>query len=82
MARVLAPAKLAAPVAAVWDRVGDFNAVPQWHPAIWANRLEDGGRVRRVSVVGGGESVERLIAHDVTRSYSYELADGPMPVSR
>lgn len=83
MALVVAQAQLAAPAAEVWDRAGDFNAVPQWHPAIWASRLEDDGRVRRVSVVGGGESVERLIAHDdVTRSYSYELLNGPMPVSR
>ena len=83
MAHVQAETRLSAPAAAVWDRVGDFNAVQQWHPAISASRLEDGGTVRRVSVAGGGESVERLTARDdAARRYSYELVSGPMPVSR
>jgi hypothetical protein len=64
MAHVQAETRLSAPAAAVWDRVGGFNAVPRWHPAISASRLEDGGTVRRVSVAGGGESVERLTDHD------------------
>ena len=83
MAHVLAETQLPAPAADVWDRIGDFNAVPQWHPAIWASRLEDGGTVRRVSAAGGGQSVERLTDHDDSaRRYSYELVDGPMPVSQ
>jgi hypothetical protein len=47
---------------------------------IEASRPEDGGRVRRVSLTGGGETVERLVGCDDAR-YSYALVEGPLPVS-
>jgi hypothetical protein len=66
MASVSAQARLSAPAAQVWDRIGDFNGVPQWHPAIDDSRLEHGGQVRRVAVAGDGQTVERLLSHDDT----------------
>ena len=41
----------------VWKLIGKFNALPDWHPAIQSSKLEDGGRLRRLSILGGGEVV-------------------------
>ena len=69
--------------AAVWNYVGDFNGLARWHPAIAASELEDGGQVRRLTLRGGGEIVERLLAHDnAQRSCSYSITAGPLPVKR
>ncbi|MCP5146045.1 MAG: SRPBCC family protein [Gammaproteobacteria bacterium] len=65
----------------LWDVVGKFNALPEWHPMIQASKLEDGGRIRRLSIVGGGEIVERLEQIDAEdRMYRYSIISGPMPV--
>lgn len=37
--------------------------------------------MRRVSLTGGGETVERLVGRDDARRYSYALVEGPLPVS-
>ena len=44
----------------LWELIGGFNALPQWHPAVQKSELEEGGSVRRLSLAGGGEIVERL----------------------
>ena len=35
----------------VWKLIGKFNALPDWHPAIQSSKLEDGGRLRRLSIL-------------------------------
>ncbi len=32
----------------VWKMIGQFNALPEWHPAVSSSKLEDGGRIRRL----------------------------------
>lgn len=66
----------------VWKLIGKFNALPDWHPAIQSSRLEDGGRLRRLSILGGGEVVERLETIDEKdRLYRYSIVSGPLPVA-
>ena len=66
----------------VWNLVGQFNALQDWHPAIESSDLEDGGKVRRLSLVGGGEIVERLERiDDQEHSYRYAIESSPLPVS-
>lgn len=66
----------------VWKLIGQFNALPDWHPAVASSKLEDGGRIRRLSLLGGGEIVERLeqIEHG-DRLYRYSIVSGPLPVA-
>ena len=62
--------------------VGQFNALPDWHPAITASKLEDGGKIRRLSLFGGGEIVERLEQIEPgDRLYRYSIVSGPLPVA-
>jgi hypothetical protein len=80
MARTSATVVLPTSADVVWETIGDFNRVADWHPAISASKLEESGQLRRVSVTGGGESVERLTGQG-PHWYSYQLVSGPMPVS-
>jgi hypothetical protein len=66
----------------VWKLVGQFNALPDWHPAITSSKLEDGGKIRRLSLFGGGEIVERLEQIEPgDRLYRYSIVSGPLPVA-
>ncbi len=80
----MADVKLSIPVAAstaqVWDTIGNFNAMADWHPAVERSELEDGGSVRRLHLVGGGEIVEKLEASKDGQSYTYSILEGPLPV--
>jgi len=66
----------------LWELIGGFNALPNWHPAVERSELEEGGSVRRLSLLGGGEIVERLEKmSDDEFAYTYSIVDSPLPVS-
>jgi len=66
----------------LWKLIGKFNALPDWHPAVVSSKLEDGGRIRRLSLVGGGDIVERLEQIEQgDRLYRYSIVSGPLPVA-
>jgi hypothetical protein len=66
----------------VWDIIGHFNALPDWHPGVESSELEEGGKVRRLSLVGGGTIVERLERiDDSDRRYRYSILESPLPVT-
>lgn len=71
---------IAASPDAVWERMRNFNALSEWHPAVAtgpADRGNNAGSVRRLGLHGGGEIIETLLAHsDAERSYSYRAQDG------
>lgn len=81
MSKVEMSTELAVSPAQLWQVIGGFNALADWHPAVASSELEDGGKVRRLKLVGGGEIVERLIESDDNEHlYSYEIIDAPLPV--
>jgi len=58
----------------VWELIGGFNAVPDFHPAIKASAFEEGGMVRCLTLLDGARLWERLLHFDAeTRSYSYSI---------
>jgi hypothetical protein len=66
----------------VWEMVGRFNALPEWHPAVEKSELEDGGKIRRLTLVGGGSIVERLEKMDKDgHVYRYSIVESPLPVA-
>ncbi|MGI9305637.1 MAG: SRPBCC family protein [Gammaproteobacteria bacterium] len=70
------------PADQVWEIVGRFNALPDWHPAVEKSELEDGGKLRRLSLVGGGSIVERLEQLDEEEQlYRYSIIESPLPVA-
>ena len=87
MAEVFVSAVIGAPAARVWAVVRDFNALPDWHPAIAASRIEEGrppdqvGCVRAFSLTDGGQIRERLLAlSDYDFSVTYAILESPMPL--
>ena len=74
----------------VWSRIRDFNALPQWHPAIADSRIENSepavgvGCVRHFHTRDGGMIREKLLAlsdYDYSFSCSYEILESPMGVT-
>ncbi|MFQ5993916.1 MAG: SRPBCC family protein [Acidiferrobacterales bacterium] len=66
----------------LWDLIGQFNGLPDWHPAVEKSELEEGGQVRRLNLVGGGTFVERLEKLDEDEHlYRYSIEESPLPVA-
>lgn len=79
---------IAVPVDRVWDRVRDFNGLPNWHPAATDSRIEDGhangqvGCVRNFALTdGSGRIRETLLSiSNPERTLTYDmLGGGPLP---
>ncbi|GAB4239556.1 MAG: SRPBCC family protein [Kiloniellaceae bacterium] len=84
MAKVSSSAELPVSAKTVWAVIGNFNALPDWHPAVEKSELkkEDGGTLRKLSLVGGGSIEEKLEQiDDKERLYTYSIVSGPLPVS-
>jgi hypothetical protein len=88
MARVYVSSVLTAPVARVWDRVRDFNALPRWHPLIRESRIENGepsdkiGCVRNFRLQNGDLIRERLLGlSDYDYFCTYSILESPMPLT-
>lgn len=82
MAKVDEMQALAASAEQVWRLIGGYGALSEWHPGVERSVLEDGGRVRRLSLHGGGSLLERLHAFsERERSYAYSIEEGPLPVA-
>ena len=88
MARVYTSSIIDAPVAKVWERVRDFNALPRWHPAIRDSRIENGepsdriGCVRDFHLQNGDRIRERLLGlSDYDYFCTYSILESPMPLT-
>jgi len=66
----------------VWKLIGQFNALPEWLPPVESSELEEGGKMRRLSLFGGGEIVERLERlDDEQHRYRYSIQSSPLPIT-
>ena len=84
MTEVKLAQELPVPAQAVWSLIGGFNGLPDWHPAVEKSetKTEDGVKVRTLTLVGGGQIVERLDSADEhARTYTYSILSGPLPVA-
>ena len=83
MASVSIRTPVRAPAAALWDMVGRFNTLGQWHPLVRRSDTRGSGKgaMRRLRMMSGGTLVERLEhISDVERVYLYSVFAGPLPV--
>ncbi len=84
MAKVSMSMDLGAQGKTVWDLIGGFNALPDWHPAVEKSEIVGDGKgsVRTLHLVGGGTITERLEQlDDEGKSYSYSILSSPLPVA-
>jgi uncharacterized protein YndB with AHSA1/START domain len=85
MSKVSLSTQLPVPARTVWDTIGGFNALAKWHPAIAKSEETKKGEstIRTLTLHGGGSIVERLDAKDdKSRTYSYSILEGPLPVAK
>jgi Polyketide cyclase / dehydrase and lipid transport len=87
MIRVYTSSVIDAAADTVWSRIRDFNALPQWHPAIADSRIESNqpsdrvGCIRHFHTRDGGMIRERLLAlSDYDYTIVYEILESPMGV--
>ncbi len=84
MTKVSMSANLGVSADQLWDMIGGFHSLSDWHPAIEKCDIEEDGKVtlRRLYLAGGGEIVERLEqSDDDERSYSYSIVSSPLPLN-
>lgn len=68
----------------VWQAIGNFCGIADWHPAIAKCEMtqRDGATTRSLTLRGGGTIVERQTGRDDSAMrYSYMALSGPLPVS-
>ncbi len=85
MSKVSLSTKLPVPARTVWDTIGGFNTLAKWHPAVARSDETKKGAatVRTLTLHGGGSIVERLESKDdKSRSYTYSILEGPLPVQK
>ena len=68
--------------AEVWNLVGDFCDIDDWHPSLAACSLKvvDGGLHRILTTVDGAEFSEKRIAKEPGLSYTYSIVSSPLPI--
>src|SRR3546814_16076085 len=84
MTKVSSTAELPVSAKTVWAVIGNFNALPDWHPAVEKSEMKkrDGGTLRKLSLVGGGTIEEKLEKIDAKeRRYTYSIVSGSLPVT-
>jgi uncharacterized protein YndB with AHSA1/START domain len=88
VARSYASTVIAAPADQVWERIRDFNGLPEWHGGMVAeSEIEEGkagdqvAGVRSFKLADGTHLRERLLEHsDLERSYTYSFEKTPFDV--
>jgi len=68
----------------VWQAIGDFCSIAEWHPAVTrcAASDQDGATLRTLTTVDGAVLVERRVQHsEEGMSYSYQIVESPLPVA-
>lgn len=80
-------AVIAATPEKVWDVVGDFGALAEWHPVVPPSTIEGGvdantpGAVRAFAIDGEVLSREELLTYDASaHRFTYSLLQVPLPV--
>lgn len=68
----------------VWNMVGDFCDVDDWHPAVATCVLKviDGSLHRVLTLNDGAEFIEKRIAVEPGLSYTYTIVSSPLAVER
>lgn len=87
MARIYISSIIGAPVGAVWERVRDFNGLPEWHPLIGESRIENGepadrvGCIRVLTLRDGSTVREQLLGlSDFDLFCTYSILESSMGV--
>ncbi len=69
------------PIIKVWDKIGGWCAIKDWHPVITdCKEIRNGEQIRRILTLDGGGEVKELLTGENENSYSYIIESGVLPV--
>lgn len=76
--------ELTAPATEVWNLIGDFCDIDDWHPSVSACSLKvvDGSLVRVIITRTGDEIIQKRIAEEPGLSYTYTTVSSSMPLQK
>jgi hypothetical protein len=87
MTKVYVSSMLAAPADQLWERIRDFNGLPDWHPLIANSRIENNwpadkvGCIRNFNLKDGANIREQLLMlSDYDYTCMYSILESPMGV--
>lgn len=76
---------IAAPPEKVWETIGNFCGIGDWHPAVenCEASMQDGKAIRKLTIKGGEGTIleSELSRSEDKMSYSYAVLDGILPVA-
>ncbi|MDX2309298.1 MAG: SRPBCC family protein [Hyphomicrobium sp.] len=74
--------KVEAERAALWEKIGGWCAISEWHPAVEKCEAtkEGDAEFRTLTLKSGGVIKERLLERG-TATYKYEIIESPLPVT-
>lgn len=80
---ITSSATVAANPAVVWNTIGDFCDIDDWHPGIVSCSLEarDGAVHRRLTLGDGAPVLEQLVSSQADMSYTYKIIEAPLPIT-
>lgn len=71
-----------APVSKVWEKIGGWCAIKDWHPAVVeCKESKEGDDMRRTLTLDGGGEIVELLKGTTDDSYSYIIESSPLPVA-
>jgi len=75
--------ELAAQPAELWQKIGGWCAIADWHPAVATceETEEDGAQYRMLTLADGGGVIREKLLEQSEMSYRYTILDGPLPVA-
>lgn len=66
----------------VWQVIGNFQTLHDWHPMVSKSESKEGGTVRKLTLPDGSSVTETLKEHsNKARSYTYAITQSALPVS-
>jgi hypothetical protein len=70
------------PASQVWQVIGNFHTLQDWHPMVQKSESAEGGTIRRLTLPDGSTIEEKLQQHDNNAmTYSYGITKGNLPFS-
>src|SRR5262245_18442975 len=65
----------------VWDKIGSFCYIKDWHPAIAkCEKSKEGGATYRTLTTKDGAKIKEKLIKKTDSSYTYEIIESPFPV--
>ncbi len=83
MPKISTKTELGVPANILWQTIGKFGAIGEWHPMIESTKAtgSDSGATRTLNLIGGGAILERLEhINDKERVYRYSIVSSPLPM--